>query len=187
MPSTRTNSRRCSSSSPPVQLLLSAGAAPNGHGDAIPLFEAVYRSNLPMVRMLVDAGADIHIRNSELDHVLSWSTTVELLRFFLERGVDPYTADSGGCTALHFVCATGGTYDERFVELLCQFGAVPERINGDRKTAVDLVMDNLFPKFVRALEPFVRDPDRKARIAEWWEVQKQRKQPKPSVQVDNLV
>ncbi|KAJ7837336.1 ankyrin repeat-containing domain protein [Mycena olivaceomarginata] len=169
-----------------VRLLLAAGAAPNGHDRAIPLFWAIYRSNLPMVRALIDAGADIHIRDSERHHVLSCCRNIELLRFFLERGVDPNNAYPDGSTTLHFFCADRDTNDERFVELLCQFGAAPERANGDGKTAVDVAIDCRIPKFVRALEPFVQDPGRKARIAEWLEEQKQQKRLKPSVQADNL-
>jgi ankyrin repeat protein len=141
-----------------VRLLLAAGAAPNGHDRAIPLFWAIYRSNMPMVRALIDAGADIHIRDSERHHVLSCCRNIELLRFFLERGVDPNNAYPDGSTTLHFFCADRDTNDERFVELLCQFGAAPERANGDGKTAVDVAIDCRIPKFVRALEPFVQDP-----------------------------
>ncbi|KAJ7361111.1 ankyrin repeat-containing domain protein [Mycena albidolilacea] len=167
-------------------LLLAAKAAPNSHDRAIPIFLAIHLSNLPTVRALIDAGADIHIRDSECHHVLRCCRNIELLRFFLERGVDPNNAYPGGSTTLHFFCAERGTNDEQFVELLCQFGAAPERANGDGKTAVDVAMDCRIPKFVRALEPFVRDPGRKARIAEWLEEQKQQKRLKPSVEADNL-
>ncbi|KAJ7819945.1 ankyrin repeat-containing domain protein [Mycena olivaceomarginata] len=153
-----------------VQILLAAGADPNlhKHGDFISLFTAVRSKNLPIVQALVDGGADVHVRDHWERNVLFHQMSTELFRFFLERGVDPNQRDYDGNTALHKVCGKEhAAYEKGSVELLCQFGAVPDKPNDDGKTAVGLAMENRLSDIVKILEPFVQNPDLQAKIVEW--------------------
>lgn len=153
-----------------AQILLAAGADPNLHKrDAfIPLFTAVRSKNLLIMQALVDGGADIHVRDSADRNVFFHQMSIELFRFFLVRGVDPNQRDYAGNTALHRVCGKEhAAYEKGSVELLCQFGAVPDKPNDDGKTAVGLAMENRLSDIVKILEPFVQNPDLQAKIAEW--------------------
>ncbi|KAF8204217.1 ankyrin repeat-containing domain protein [Mycena galopus ATCC 62051] len=158
-----------------VRFLLASGADPNMHNNdtSIPVFAAVRGKNMAIVQALVDGGADIHVRDCELRNVLAHCTSIKLLRFFLERGVDPNNEDEVGGTALHTVCgADHADYEKNFVRLLCEFGAAPDKPNQNGETAVDLAMNNGLTEVVDLLELSVRNPGQRARIAEWWEERK---------------
>jgi ankyrin repeat protein len=119
------------------------------------------------MQALVDGGADIHVRDRWDRNVFFHQMSIELFRFFLVRGVDPNQRDYAGNTALHRVCGKEhAAYEKGSVELLCQFGAVPDKPNDDGKTAVGLAMENRFSAIVKILEPFVQNPDLQAKIAE---------------------
>ena len=64
---------------------------------------------MDIVQVLVDGGAYVHVRDRELRNVLTHCTNIQLLRFFLERGVDPNTEDNTGRTALRHFCMGSGT------------------------------------------------------------------------------
>ncbi|KAJ7864847.1 ankyrin repeat-containing domain protein [Mycena olivaceomarginata] len=152
-----------------VQLLLASGADPNRYNPYI-LFMAADGGNLDMIRVLVQAGADVHVRNDQLCNVLTCCTDVEVLRFFLERGVDPNNADIEGDTVLHNACGERRfLYGNECVELLCRFGAMPDKANDVGQTALDLALANQLQDIVSIMEPFVHDPDVRAKIAERWE------------------
>ncbi|KAJ7689643.1 ankyrin repeat-containing domain protein [Mycena olivaceomarginata] len=135
----------------------------------MPLLTAARYGRLDIVQALVEGGADINIRDISHRNVLLESTSIELLLFFLEHGADPNNADYEGNTALHIAC--GKRHDEygtAFVQLLCDFGAVPDKTNDRRRTAVDLALTNEMPEVVEILEPYVRTPALQAKIARWW-------------------
>jgi hypothetical protein len=75
-----------------IQFLLAGGANPNlGHdGGFRPLFGA---AGLAVVQALVVTGADIHAEDGNYTNVVAMFQDVEILRFFLERGVDPNHED----------------------------------------------------------------------------------------------
>lgn len=84
-----------------VQLLLAHGSDPNGRSQSLPLFVAVSTRSMDIVETLVQAGADIHALDADGCNVLGHCRSVEFLRFFLERGVDPDKDHLDGSTALH--------------------------------------------------------------------------------------
>ncbi|KAJ7819949.1 ankyrin repeat-containing domain protein [Mycena olivaceomarginata] len=159
-----------------VQFLISAGADPNLHQSStstIPLFNAIFTHNLEIVQALVAAGADIHILDQRRDqrNVLVYCETVELLRFFLERGVDPNFEDRGGNTPLHLVCARAKTgFAVAAVELLLRFGAAAtvEKPGQYGLTPVDIAVARYDTETLELLEPHVQDPDLKRKIAARW-------------------
>jgi len=157
-----------------VQLLLASGADPNLQIGNIPLFTAVSGQNMDIVQALVEAGADIHVRDDSLQNVLPrCSPSVELLRFFLERGVDPNNEDSRGDIPLHHICRRGpAEFAKASVELLLQFGAATvEKADWRGRTPVDIAMRMGYSEIVQILEPLVQNHDLQSRIAAWREAQ----------------
>jgi ankyrin repeat protein len=155
-----------------VQLLLASGAQPNLHAEtAIPLFNAVGIDNMDIVRALLAGGADIHVRDRALRNVLTQCRSVDLLRFFLERGVDPNAEDRRGQSMLHHACKNlDAKFAKASVELVLQFGATTvNKVDLRQLTPVDHAMSQSHPEVVKILEPLVRNPDLRAKIAMWWE------------------
>ncbi|KAJ7819950.1 ankyrin repeat-containing domain protein, partial [Mycena olivaceomarginata] len=157
-----------------VQFLISAGADPNLHQSntsTIPLFSATFTHNLEIVQALVAAGADIHIQSAKQRNVLVCCETVELLRFFLERGVDPSLEDRGGDTPLHLICARAiAEFAVAAVELLLRFGAAVTVEKPGRRglTPVDIAITRGNTEVLELFEPLVQDPDLKRKIAARW-------------------
>jgi ankyrin repeat protein len=155
-----------------VQFLVSAGADPNLQTNSTnPLFRAAFTHNLEIVQALVTAGADIHVRSASQRNVLAWCATVELLRFFLERGVDPNLEDRFGNTLLHNVCARAQTeFAVAAIELLLRFGAAVTVEKPGRRglTPVDIAITRGNKEILELFEPLVQDPDLKRKIAARW-------------------
>ncbi|KAJ7837345.1 ankyrin repeat-containing domain protein [Mycena olivaceomarginata] len=81
-----------------VQFLLTSGADPNlpTRFGSTPLFNA---ANMDIVRTLLAAGANIHTQNAGSENVLpKFMSDLEMLQFFLDRGVDPNHVDDDGET-----------------------------------------------------------------------------------------
>ena len=57
-----------------------------------PLIEACIRNNTKVVKMLVEKGADMNVRDNEENltplHLVSSNGNIELVKFFLDKGVD---------------------------------------------------------------------------------------------------
>ncbi|KAF8136008.1 ankyrin repeat-containing domain protein [Mycena galopus ATCC 62051] len=153
-----------------VQFLLGAGASPNLRSchDRVALFTA---ADVDIAQTLLSAGADIHAVDATSRNVFGYIDDTELLRFYLEHGVDPTHEDQGGESALHYVCQES-RFGQDAVELLLQFGvATIEKANGLEQTPVDIAMSAGRPEMVEILKPLVQDPDLKARIAAWEETE----------------
>jgi ankyrin repeat protein len=157
-----------------VQLLLAAGAQPNLHNECIPLFGALRTRNFDVVQALVDGGADIHVRGNQSQNVLSTCPTLELLRFFLERGVNPNSEDTAGETPLHRACRRkNAEFAKASVELFLQFGATVETVSLATRTPVHVAMEARHPEIVKILQPLVQGPDLKLEIEDWWNLWEQ--------------
>lgn len=102
-------------SSAKVAALLKAGANPNATGDdkwpALSL--AVLRSDdesLPIIKLLVEGGADINIRDANGETPLMNAITVnnaEMVRYMLENGSDFNATSAGGRNVLSFAMHYG--------------------------------------------------------------------------------
>ncbi|KAJ7361089.1 ankyrin repeat-containing domain protein [Mycena albidolilacea] len=153
-----------------VQFLLASGADPDLRAQygTPPLFNA---ADLDIVRALLAAGANIHAKDTESLNVLSVVESVEMVRFFLEHGVDPNNEDDSGRTPLHYACLRNVAAP---VELLLQFGATTvEKADATGHIPVVLAMRTACLEVVKVLRPFVLDPDLKAKIARWWKTWKE--------------
>jgi hypothetical protein len=89
--------------------LLEAGADPNEGrfpgGGMPPLFLAIQRQDLMLVRLMADKGADLKARDGSGSTALMWAAFNEtgdasLVEELLRRGADPMAANNAGETAL---------------------------------------------------------------------------------------
>ncbi|KAF8204242.1 ankyrin repeat-containing domain protein [Mycena galopus ATCC 62051] len=157
-----------------VQCLLAMGANPNLHNpDRIPLFYAIRRRNTAIVQALLSGGADIHVEAYELNNTLLLSKSTELLRLFLERGVDPHAEDIEGDTALHHACTLRTEFGKASVKLLLQFGAAPDKPNNYDETPIEVAMNEGLTEVVEIMEPLIQDLTLRAKIAKWREEESQ--------------
>ncbi|KAK7064001.1 ANK-REP-region domain-containing protein [Favolaschia claudopus] len=151
-----------------LNLLLARGANPNGEENCVPLFHAAFHRKFDVMEALLAGGADMHVRTTTLLHLC---TNVEVLRFFLKRGIDPNMADEAGRTFLHYVCCNETAWAAKAsVDLLLEYGAGPiERADRAGKTAVDMAMSRggTYQDIVDFFEPRVRDFRLLSRIAAW--------------------
>jgi serine/threonine protein kinase len=89
---------------------------------------------LEIVHILLDAGADINVkdwRGANLLHLASAHGNLEVLRFLLQNGFDVRSTDDGGNTPLHY--AAEGYYTS-VVELLLTHGADINAVNENNET-----------------------------------------------------
>jgi ankyrin repeat protein len=96
--------------------LLEAGADPN-EGRFVgfpPLFLAVMRQDLSLVRLMAGKGADLHARDGSGSTALMWSAFSEsgddtLVMELLRLGADPLASNNTGETALTWALRRGDT------------------------------------------------------------------------------
>jgi hypothetical protein len=125
--------------------LCRSGADPHVQGEygSIPLHSAANFEKFEVVRKLIEYGAEIDARDEDGWTPLSWASRGHhfkdgsVLRLLLERGADVNArADDDGFTPLHRASKNGAL---EVVRLLLEYGADVEVVNGDGKTALQLV------------------------------------------------
>lgn len=121
-----------------LHLLLSAGADPNvcdQEGDAA----LMYVSHPTAIRLLLEAGANVTLRNRDGQSVLHSAdhfADAESARLLLAAGADPNASDAEGCTPL-FCRGIGLADSPQILDLLLQSGADLRHTNHAGETAVD--------------------------------------------------
>ena len=89
-----------------------------------------------MVRLLIDAGADIFAPCQQFVsplHMAAWLGSTSIIELLLSRGADPNTMDLGGSTLLHDMTRRGAT---DIVQLLLGVGADVEAKDSLGRTAL---------------------------------------------------
>ncbi|MCY4173941.1 MAG: ankyrin repeat domain-containing protein [Cyanobacteria bacterium MAG CAR3_bin_5] len=138
-----------------LKVLLDAGADPNARNEngETPLHEAVTRGNwgvvklpgerlprgwwssggnLEVVKLLLDAGADLNARDPDGAtplHLAAYEDNPEAMKVLLNAGVAPNTRDKHGATPLHW--AVRFSENPEVVKVLLNSGANPNARNDD--------------------------------------------------------
>ncbi len=122
---------------------LSQGADPNAVDKKGSTLQAAMRlcrdHKLAMMQMLVEAGADINLRNQRGETPLKIAAfdCIRAMPFLLERGADPTLADNAGDTLLHCVAMnTNPRINERLAFALA-IGSDPASTNSNGESALD--------------------------------------------------
>jgi ankyrin repeat protein len=158
-----------------IKLLLENGARPTMcDGETEPLHLAC-SYGLEMAQLFVDHGYDLQSENLS---ATGWNVlyfcekNLELVRYFLERGVSPDFVDSNGMTPLHYAAEQD---DERlsleYAKLLLEFGASSSHLArcDEGKLPIDFAMERGHFEVVALLQAHVVKDSRAVRIVTtWW-------------------
>ena len=128
---------------------------PGGKPSDKSLFDAVRRGDLTEVERLLDAGADVNVRDNigrTPLHWACWGGHTDVARMLLTSGADVGVRDNVGRTPLHRACFWGHTDIAR---LLIERGADADvRDNGGR-TPLDYACDLPLPESDPTREPLL--------------------------------
>ena len=134
-----------------AKFLLAEGSTPEHC-----LWAAAYHEDVPMLRLLVDAGAPLDaIAEDEtpLLHAVKTSR-FRAARFLLEAGSDPDFQDADQMTALHYMLRKGS--DRKQIELFVKHGARGDIEDGSGRTATEILLrkrDKAFHRVAARLRP----------------------------------
>ena len=140
-----------------VKMLLEYGANINYGNKNIdcnyPIIEASIRNNTKMVKMLVENGADMNVRDFEEDltplHFACGDGNEELVKFFLDKGVDVNSNTDDGPTALMTACINENT---NIVQMLIDNGANINLKDSDGDTALTKAIEYENTDIVRLIK-----------------------------------
>jgi ankyrin repeat protein len=124
---------------------------------ATPLFRAIRSTDLVVVRLLMDNGANPSVKtkdgstplmvasglgarrggDEEVTEAEGRADPLDAIKLFLNAGADVNSANALGNTALHYAAQTGAN---RIVEFLAASGAKLDAKNKDGKTPLDVAM-----------------------------------------------
>ncbi|KAF7456184.1 ankyrin-related protein [Cryptosporidium felis] len=128
--------------------LIEHGADVNkmGSNGVTPLINAIQRSNLPLVALLLLSGANIDSSdNRDLTPIFHSviSRNLKITHFLLQCGSNPNIPDRNGLTPLYYLLKSGmSTSTEEFLELLLDYGASITDITHDGKDAISFLIDS---------------------------------------------
>jgi ankyrin repeat protein len=120
-----------------VSILLEHGADADGwdaQRDATPLLMAVFRNQPEVVRLLLDAGADVNVVGGEGDSPLRWAAQqgdIELARLLLDRGAARDLDVGGGVSGMNALGIAAHRLDVEMVQFLLDAGARPDALDAD--------------------------------------------------------
>ncbi|CUV06790.1 unnamed protein product [Cryptosporidium hominis] len=137
--------------------LIEHGADVNivGANGISPLINAVQRSNLPLVALLLLNGANIDYSDNRDLSPLFYSVISKNLRmthFLLKCGSNPNIPDRNGLTPFYFLLKDGmSTNTEEFLELLLDYGASMTDLTLEGKDAISFIIESGNKKLLNKL------------------------------------
>ncbi|KAK9172195.1 Signal peptide,Ankyrin repeat-containing protein [Cryptosporidium meleagridis] len=137
--------------------LIEHGADVNivGANGISPLINAVQRSNLPLVALLLLNGANIDYSDNRDLSPLFYSVISRNLRmthFLLKCGSNPNIPDRNGLTPFYFLLKDGmSTNTEEFLELLLDYGASMTDLTLEGKDAISFIIESGNKKLLNKL------------------------------------
>ena len=87
-----------------------------------PMQTAVGKNRIEIVRLLLDAGADVNVKDSKGISPLHWAFTPEMVDFLVSKGAEPNAKTSAGLTPLDVIAERSGSY-RPVIEVLLKHGA----------------------------------------------------------------
>jgi ankyrin repeat protein len=137
-----------------VKVLLTHGANPNlrlkkpiigrhnnlvgdtslGEGTT-PLMRAAKANDIPVMRLLLDAGADPTITLKDRTTAAMVSNSLEAIQLLVEHGVDVNAFNTNGQTVLHNAAARGST---AIIQFVADQGALLDKKDRQGRTALDI-------------------------------------------------
>jgi ankyrin repeat protein len=137
-----------------VKVLLTHGANPNlrlkkpiigrhnnlvgdtslGEGTT-PLMRAAKANDIPVMRLLLDAGADPTITLKDRTTAAMVSNSLEAIQLLVEHGVDVNAFNTNGQTVLHNAAARGST---AIIQFVADQGALLDKKDKQGRTALDI-------------------------------------------------
>jgi ankyrin repeat protein len=122
-----------------VNVLISARADVNStRGNYTPLSYATARNNIDIIKILLDAGADVHLApDNGSAPIFEALNSPDTLRFLLAAKADPDARNQKGETALGIAIQRGA---EAIVEILLLSGANPRLKTASGQTPLALAV-----------------------------------------------
>ena len=119
-----------------VRHLLEKEADPNvTDGESTPLEWALLVEQEKIAKLLLEKGAKFILEGRSLIHIVAWKGYLDLMIFFISRGVSPNEIDADGDTPLHPAAYEGHL---EVVKLLIKNKANVNIVNRDGYTPLDL-------------------------------------------------
>ncbi len=103
-----------------------------------PLRHAIWKRNIEILKMLIDAGANINAQGDQGRSPLIWAAIggkVEIVRLLIDAGADVNVQDDYGWTPLHWATEWE---NEETVQMLVDAGARKDIQDNYRRTPYDL-------------------------------------------------
>ncbi|MGB7343705.1 MAG: ankyrin repeat domain-containing protein, partial [Pirellulaceae bacterium] len=123
--------------------------ANNVRNDGAPLLVATTIDQIDAVKFLLEFDANPNVRDSEGDSPLRVSVEAgnhDLARLLLAQGARETIDDWGGPSAMTALGRAAWNQDFDMVELLLEFGANPDALDGDHRIAVERMTNKPKPE-----------------------------------------
>ncbi len=99
-----------------AKLLLENGAKVNPDATESPLFRAVFANNLPVAKLLVEHGADMHFEGKSALHLAAVNCYPPMCDFLMDKGLDPNELDVNGASALDHARLHRNVHNEKCMQ-----------------------------------------------------------------------